>query len=155
MDLVVPDASVILKWALPSDEERDADRALALRDAIANDQVRVLVPSLWLYEVGNTIARRLPDDAGSWLAALLRFGLQEAPVTSQWLTTIVELTGRYGVSFYDAAYHATAIVHDGVFVTADERYARIAASRGAVVPLGEWEPGNDSSSRRARSRRMV
>lgn len=150
MDLVVPDASVILKWALPSDEERDADRALALRDAIANDHVRALVPSLWLYEVGNTIARRFPADAGPWLAALLRFGLQEAPVTSQWLSTVVELTGRYDVTFYDAAYHATAIVHDGIFVTADVRYARIAASRGAVVPLGEWEPGNGCRGTRRR-----
>jgi predicted nucleic acid-binding protein len=150
MDLVVPDASVILKWALPSDEERDADRALALRDAITNDHVRALVPSLWLYEVGNTIARRFPDDAGSWLAALLRFGLQEAPVTSQWLTAVVELTGRYGVSFHDAAYHATAIVHGGVFVTADERYARIAASHGAIVTLDEWGPGNGGPGNRKR-----
>jgi predicted nucleic acid-binding protein len=155
MDLVVPDASVILKWALPSGEERDADRALALRDAIASDAVRAIVPSLWLYEVGNTIARRFPDSAGAWLGALVRFGLQEAPVTSKWLTTVVELTGRYGVSFYDAAYHATALVNGGVFVTADERYARVAAPHGAVVTLGEWEPGNGSPGRRTRSRRVV
>ena len=115
MDLVVPDASVILKWALPSGEERDADRALVLRDAIASDAVRAIVPSLWL---------------------------QEAPVTSKWLTTVVELTSRYGASFYDAAYHAPALVNGGVFVTVDERYARVAAPHGAVVTLGEWEPGN-------------
>lgn len=150
MDLVVPDASVILKWALPSDEEHDSDRALALRDAIANDHVRALVPSLWLYEVGNTIARRFPVDAGPLLAALLRFGLHEAPVTSQWLATIVELTGRYDVTFCDAAYHATAIVHGGTFVTADERYARIAASHGSIVTLGEWQPRNGCRGTRRR-----
>ena len=68
---------------------------------------------------------------------------------------VVELTGRYGVSFYDAAYHATALVNGGVFVTADERYARVAAPHGAVVTLGEWEPGNGSPGRRTRSRRVV
>ena len=32
--VVVPDASVILKWVLPPADEADVDRALALRDAI-------------------------------------------------------------------------------------------------------------------------
>ncbi len=46
--LVVPDASVILKWVLPSDDEPDADKALVLRDAILEEDVRALVPALWL-----------------------------------------------------------------------------------------------------------
>ena len=50
--LVVPDASVILKWVLPSDDEPDADQALALRDAILGEDIRALVPALWLYEAG-------------------------------------------------------------------------------------------------------
>ena len=58
--LVVPDASVLLKWVLPSDDEPDADKALLLRAAIVNEAVRALLPALWLYEVGNTIARRFP-----------------------------------------------------------------------------------------------
>ncbi len=65
MNVVVPDASVILKWALPSCDEPDADRALLLRNAIRDDLVRAVVPSLWLYEVGNTVARRFPAHAGA------------------------------------------------------------------------------------------
>ena len=61
--LVVPDASVILKWVLPSGEEPDLGQALALRDSIANGHVRAVVPSLWVYEVGNTLARRQPERA--------------------------------------------------------------------------------------------
>ena len=57
MHVVVPDASVILKWALPSCDEPNADRALLLRNAIRDDLVRAVVPSLWLYEVGYTVAR--------------------------------------------------------------------------------------------------
>jgi predicted nucleic acid-binding protein len=138
--IVVPDASVILKWALPSDDEPDADKALILRNAIRDDLVRAVVPSLWLYEVGNTIARRFPDEAGAWLAALLRFGLEEVPPSPRWLAQALELTERYGVSFYDAAYHATALVQGGVFVTADDRYISRVSPRGAIISLSEWMP---------------
>ena len=44
--VVVPDASVILKWVLPSANEPDAERAIALRDAIAAGEIRALAPDL-------------------------------------------------------------------------------------------------------------
>lgn len=138
--LVVPDASVILKWVLPSDDEPDADQALALRDAILGEDIRALVPALWLYEVGNTVARRFPGYATEWLAALIKFGLEESPPSPQWLATAVELTHRYGVTFYDAAYHAIAVVHHGLFVTADTRYINQASEAGAMIMLGDWTP---------------
>ena len=140
MHVVVPDASVILKWALPSDAEPGADRAVMLRNAIRDDVVRAVVPSLWLFEVGNTVARRFPRHARAWLAALVKFGLEEQAASPQWLRQALDLTERYPVSFYDAAYHATAIVQDGVFVTADERYVSHASPHGAVVALQEWAP---------------
>jgi predicted nucleic acid-binding protein len=138
--VVVPDASVILKWALPPDAEPDADRAVLLRNAIRDDLVRAVVPSLWLFEVGNTVARRFPQHARAWLSALVKYGLEEQAVSPQWLRQAIELTERYPVSFYDAAYHATAIIQGGVFVTVDERYVSQASSHGAVVALQEWAP---------------
>ena len=140
MNVVVPDASVILKWALPPNAEPDADRALLLRNAIRDDLVRAVVPGLWLYEVGNTVARRFPAHAGAWLSALVKFGLEEAPISPRWLAQVLELTACYPVSFYDAAYHATALVYGGVFVTADERYTGTAQPHGAVVNLRNWMP---------------
>ncbi|MEA3412541.1 MAG: type II toxin-antitoxin system VapC family toxin [Pseudomonadota bacterium] len=136
--LVVPDASVILKWLLPSDDEPSADKALLLRDAIMDEQVRVVVPTLWLFEVGNTVTRRFPNHATAWLRALMRFELEESSPSPRWLATTIELTRHYGVTFYDAAYHATAIVHDGLFITADARYAGRANGAGAVVVLSDW-----------------
>jgi predicted nucleic acid-binding protein len=136
--LVVPDASVILKWVLPSDDEPDADMALVLRDAILEDNVRVLVPALWIYEVGNTIARRFPAHAATWLTALMKFELQESPPSRQWLTAALQLTDHYGSTFYDAAYHAIAIVQHGQFVTADRRYVERAKEAGNVVMLSDW-----------------
>lgn len=138
--LLVPDASVLLKWVLPSDDEPDADKALILRAAILEEAVHAILPALWLYEVGNTIARRFPQQALDWLSALMKFGLEEAPPSQSWLAKTLELTRRYEVSFYDAAYHALALLHKGVFVTADSRYVNRVSEPGSVVALSEWQP---------------
>lgn len=138
--LVVPDASVLLKWVLLSDDEPDADKALLLRAAIQDETVDALLPALWLYEVGNTIARRFPMHASSWLSALMKFGFEEASPSPLWLAKTLELTQRYDVSFYDAAYHALALIHKGVFVTADNRYVSRVREAGSVIALGEWRP---------------
>ena len=138
--LVVPDASVLLKWVLPSEDEPEVDKALLLRRAIMDDAVRAMVPPLWLFEVGNSIARRFPAQASVWLTALMKFGLEEAPPSASWLATALELTRTHRVTFYDAAYHALAISRKGVFVTADVRYADQMAKDGSVVALGEWKP---------------
>ena len=138
--LLVPDASVLLKWVLPSDDEPDAGRALLLRAAILTETVRAILPALWLYEAGNTIARRFPQQASDWLSALLKFGVEEAPPSQAWLMKTLELTSRYEVSFYDAAYHALALIHKGLFITADGRYADRVREAGSVVTLREWRP---------------
>lgn len=146
--LLVPDASVLLKWVLPSDDEPDADKALQLRAAILDETVHVILPPLWIYEVGNTVARRFPTHAPAWLSALLRFGLEEMPASQAWLAKALELTSRHEVSFYDAAYHALALLHKGLFVTADAKYVNRAAESGSIVTLSEWEPPAPPESRR-------
>ena len=55
-----------------------------------------------------------------------------------WRAQAVSIAVAYGVSFYDTAYHATALAGSGVFVTADERYVRRALQAGSVVALREW-----------------
>lgn len=47
------------------------------------------------------------------------------------------------MTFYDAAYHAHAILQHGVFVTADERYFRQAREARAVARLAEWRIEDD------------
>lgn len=140
--LVVPDASVILKWVLPWSNEADLGSALALRDSIADGRVRAIVPALWIYEVGNTLARRQPDHAERVLGALVRFDLKSAVQSHRWLESALDLTRRYGVAFYDASYHAHAIVERGVFVTADERYANRAEDAGSLIRLSAWPTTN-------------
>ncbi|MGH8228693.1 MAG: type II toxin-antitoxin system VapC family toxin [Steroidobacteraceae bacterium] len=146
--LVVPDASVLLKWVLPPEDEPDVDKALLLRAAILNDAVRAIVPALWLYEVGNTVARRFPAHASAWLTALMKFGLEEAAPSDPWLAAALALTRTREVSFYDAAYHALAITRKGLFVTADMRYVTRMARDGFVAALSEWDAPKASPSPR-------
>lgn len=137
--VVVPDASVILKWVLPPVEESDVEQAIRLRDAIADGQVRAIVPDLWVYELGNTLARRFPKSAEAMLETLMRFDFDIGPASQEWMRQVLDLTRRYGVTFYDAAYHALAVIHHGVFVTADERYLRHTASARHVKHLRDWQ----------------
>lgn len=136
--IVVPDASVLLKWVLPGKDEADVDIALALRDAIVGERVGCLLPSLWLFEVANTIGRRYPDDAPTMLGGMMALRLQEHRPTDAWVRRGLELARRYEVAFYDASYHATALVCGGTFVTADERYVTKVNGAGAVVRLRDW-----------------
>ena len=136
--IVTPDASVLLKWVLPGHAEQDTDAALALRDEAVAGTLDLVVPQLWIHEVGNTLARRFPDDAAELLAPLADFGLTEASLDSRWRARAVSLSVTYGVTFYDAAYHAVALGLAGVFVTADERYVGRASGAGGVSSLRLW-----------------
>ena len=137
--IVMPDALVLLKWVLPGDDEQDTDAALALRDEATTGTLDLVVPQLWIYEVGNTLARRFPEDADELLASLADFGLTEAKLDVKWRVRTVSLSVKYGVAFYDAAYHAVALGLRGVFVTADERYVRRALGAGGILSLRRWQ----------------
>jgi hypothetical protein len=39
----------------------------------------------------------------------------------------------------DAAYHALALIHKGLFVTADTRDVNRVKEVGSVIALGEWQ----------------
>ena len=135
MKIVVPDASVLLKWVLPT-TEGGRDSALQLRESATAGDVTLMVPPLWLYEVGNTLARRFPGQAAQLLDALVTFGLIERTATDAWRRQALTLTRDYGVTFYDAAYHALALVERGIFVTADSEYVQRTLAAGAVSLLG-------------------
>ena len=134
--IVTPDASV-----LPGNDEQDTDAALALRDGAVAGTLDLVVPQLWIHEVGNTLARRFPDDASELLASLADFGLTEARLDPDWRMRAVSLSVKYGVTFCDAAYHAVALGLGGVYVTADERYVRRASAAGGVSSLRLWQVG--------------
>jgi predicted nucleic acid-binding protein len=135
--VVVPDTSVLLKWVLESDDERDRDRALEIREGWLAGRYSIVLPSLWFFEVGNILAMKQPALAAEVMRILTDYGLEEEPPAAIFPRAF-ELMKRFKVTFYDAAYHATAMNHSGVMVTADDAYYRKTSRAGHVEVLANW-----------------
>jgi predicted nucleic acid-binding protein len=136
---IVPDASVLIKWSLPEGAEEDQNTAKELLEELAYERIRVMVPALWYFEVGNTLARKYPDQADASLQHLQSI-LQDcvAEASQECRRRTIDLVRRHRVTFYDASYHALAIIHDGVFVTADEKYLQAVAGEPNLMHLKDW-----------------
>jgi predicted nucleic acid-binding protein len=135
--VLVPDASVLLKWILRSEDEPDGDRALELKEAWLADACDLVVPSLWVFEVGNIVGLKQPATAMSLLQAMLDLGMrEEAP--HGYADAIVSLMREHRVTFYDASYHALALRHRGTMITADRAYVKEAGRAGHVTLLNDW-----------------
>jgi predicted nucleic acid-binding protein len=137
--VIVPDASVLLKWVLASPDEEDRSPALALKAAWLEEAVDLVVPTLWVFEVGNVLGLKQRTGAAAMLQALIDLDLPEQPVSS-YLHEIFKVMRAHDVTFYDAAYHALAISRDGTMLTADLRYCRKCARSGHLAPIGDWRP---------------
>lgn len=137
--LVVPDASVLLKWVLRSDDEEDRDRALELKAAWLAGACQIVVPTLWVFEVGNVLGLKQAATADTLLLAMIDLQMpEEAPAA--YATQIFRLMRDHRVTCYDAAYHALAVIRRGTMLTADRRYVRKAARAGHLRLLADWHP---------------
>jgi len=134
----IPDASILLKWVLPAEGESCIEQALSMRDAFVAGNITLTVPELWYYEVGNTLSRKYPDEAADLLSGLLAMGFDTATPDPRWQAAILRLVSTCRVTFYDASYHALAMVNDAVFVTADEKYLAHAGVARHMIHLRDW-----------------
>ncbi len=105
---VVLDASVILKWVLDAETEPGHAAANRLLERWQEGELDLLVPSLWLYEVGNILCLKRPADASASLAALWDLGLTEVPFSRGLIQRTITLAQSHGLTFYDASYLAVA-----------------------------------------------
>ncbi len=136
--LAIPDASTLLKWVLPPENEEHVEQALALAQAFNAGRISLLVPSLWIYEVGNVLALKHPDFAEQQLSRLRRMEIPESSLDEATVQVALGLVIAKKVSFYDAAYHAIAIVRRGLFVTADQKYLQAVGGGDHVMHLKDW-----------------
>jgi predicted nucleic acid-binding protein len=135
---LVVDASVIVKW-LFNDPEREEYTSLAtdlMRAVIAEDAAAVQ-PFHWLLEVAAVIARETPERARADIGLLHALDL---PVRSG--TSIVDRACVLAIDLqhhlFDTLYHAVALEHDAMLVTADDRYYRKAAGLQGIMHLRDW-----------------
>ncbi|MEW6615627.1 MAG: type II toxin-antitoxin system VapC family toxin [Thermodesulfobacteriota bacterium] len=132
MKVFVPDASVILKWVLGETENQD--KAIELLEGWLNQEYEFILPPLWLYEVGNVLGLKREKDAEKILGLLLEYEFRECKITGELVNSTFGLMREFkGVTFYDAIYHAVALLENGVMVTADKAYFEKAKDKGNII----------------------
>jgi predicted nucleic acid-binding protein len=137
MNLVI-DASVVVKW-LVSDpgSEPDVDRALELLQGIHRGDVTPLQPPHWLAEVAAVLTRLAPAQAEQALALLDAMELPMADGLPLYQRAS-RLAHQLNHHLFDTLYHAVALEHGCLLVSADTHYLRKAHALGSVVALADW-----------------
>lgn len=138
--IVVADASVSLKWLLPlQPNEADVPRAHNLHDRASRGELELRQPPHWMSEVLSILARNVPPAAFAAYAGFLGALQIKTDVSAQNYARAMSLSASLNHHLFDTLYHATALQTPGaVFVTADERYFRKAASLGQIMRLADW-----------------
>lgn len=137
---LVLDASVGVKWF--SDKgEASLRQALAVRDAHITQQLVIVVPDLFYYEVINAIVHKkfIPTEAVQ-LAASKIFALELSTVyiDADLMSASVKLARQFGITTYDACYAALAQKYHCPLVTANPRH-QVQTLGCQVIPIEEWK----------------
>ena len=120
-EVVVVDASVILKWFV---DEEYSDKALDLRDDYVSRMVDIASPELLPFEVLNAL-RYNPEfgekDMKECAVAIERYGLWLFPLLGELAEKSIENALKYGISIYDACYVSLGELKTVIVYTADEK----------------------------------
>ena len=135
---VVPDASIILKWVLPRENEPYSKQAHAISQAFYDNEINLILPSLWVYEVGNVLTLKYPEVAGVLLAQLTNLDIPVVQPSVRLIELTTKLATRHSTTFYDASYHALAITTGALFVTADEKFLRKVPDDTYCQHIRDW-----------------
>ena len=128
----VVDASVILKWVLGDEREKDQREALKLLQNWVNGQATVSAPPLWQYEVGNFLGREIPEEAEIKMKLLLNLHIRNVELSDTMYRQCFAWMRDSKITFYDASYLAVAQEIGADLVTAD---AKIAAKMDEKVNI--------------------
>jgi predicted nucleic acid-binding protein len=135
MQALVVDASVVLAWCFPDENNDYADRILDLLE-----ETPAVVPSLWFVEVANALLvgerrnRLNPAEATRFLS-LLRSLMVEADTqtSARALTDTLALARAWNLSAYDATYLELAMREGLPLATLDDRLREAATGAGVEV----------------------
>lgn len=141
MNLYVLDASVALKWALPSANETLSSEAIDLLRQYVKGEVDFVVPDIFWAEIGNVLwkgsrqGRWTPVFAGEVASEMQARAFRTVPCRNL-LPAALTIALTYDRTLYDCLYVALAIECGSQMVTADERLANSLAAHLPVKCLG-------------------
>lgn len=117
-------------------DEALSDRALAVLDLHLDKTIRIEVPALLVYEVGNaTLSVGGPELAAAALEALDGFDLSVPPPSPDVDLDAARLAGLHGLTYYDASYLASALARSAPLVTGDMALLEAARAAGMGIAL--------------------
>jgi predicted nucleic acid-binding protein len=140
---LVLDASVAVKWAIPSVNETLTRESLRLLKRYADGKINLIVPDVFWAEIGNVLwkgvrlrrwPRVLAEDATSKLRERDFFTVSSLEL----LPEALKIAFAYDRSVHDCLYVALAIQFKTEMITADERLANALAARLPVKWLGAF-----------------
>jgi predicted nucleic acid-binding protein len=138
---VVVDASVAVKWCLPSLREELVPEAVELLASSRRDEVRFLVPDLFWVELANALWKAVrrneisPSNAASAISFVRDLDITTIP-SFDLVPEALHLAIGHGRTAYDSLYVALAMESKAQLITADERLANALAARFPVKWLG-------------------
>jgi predicted nucleic acid-binding protein len=142
-EFVVADASVLLKWYLHEDEPHRA-QALQLFAQFRSGRVRILLPELAMYELGNRLIQlsesgvRLFTDVADLMTDIVHFEAADLKLMAQSAARL-RRSGFKKVTLYHCAYIHLARLTNSPLITAD----RLQAAAGrmlniSVIPIENY-----------------
>ena len=120
--IIILDTSVLIKWIV--DETEGMQEAQELKHDHHEGKIKVLMPSISLWEVGNYLGRKFEAREAAEIFQTFRLsGMEEVQINEKVAHRAFQIMkSAPKVSFYDASYHALAIESGGTYITADEKY---------------------------------
>ena len=135
----VIDASVAVKWFFPeSSEEQSTEQAISILQRIGSGSIEPLQPVHWMSAVVAVINRLDPTimDSAIDLLDAMEFATADGTEVYKRASAIARETRQH---VFDTLYHAVALEHEVVLVTADTKYLNKAGKLGRLVSLDQWE----------------
>ncbi|MFZ0277854.1 MAG: type II toxin-antitoxin system VapC family toxin [Candidatus Sulfotelmatobacter sp.] len=143
MTALVLDASVALKWAIPSAQETLTTESLQLLQRYVAGEINFIVPDVFWAEIGNVMwkgvrRRRWPQTVAENAASAIRKRDFFTVSSLELLPEALRIAFAHDRSVYDCLYIALAIQFKIEMITADERLANAMAARLPVKWLGAF-----------------
>ncbi|MFZ0420311.1 MAG: type II toxin-antitoxin system VapC family toxin [Candidatus Sulfotelmatobacter sp.] len=148
MTAFVLDASVAVKWAIPSAKETFTAESVQLLRRYQDGGINFIVPDVFWAEVGNVLWKGVRQRR--WQQAIAERAAEDMrrrnffTVSSlDLLAEALEIAFVHDRSVYDCLYVALAIQFKIEMITADERLANALAARLPVKWLGAFATGRE------------